>query len=276
MMPWHEEGMEGAGHVGAVARVIELPARALTARVARRAPAAPPGVERDSERHEPAAPTVKEIARSNVMRSLITIVLFVAAALSTVFATSAANASEPPGKHVEVSVLGGIHNYSKNDTALPDNLTGVPLVAGVSYRLTPNFAAEGEFTWFVPMKQTVDIGGGVEQDRKAPNSLAYQAGVRASLPLSTWTPYLSGGVGAITFLSDTSPDRLPQLDESQTVFALSFGGGAQYPVGPRWGLRADFREFVGFPGNDAAGLSSNGNADAIWLARGTVGVDYRF
>jgi opacity protein-like surface antigen len=217
-----------------------------------------------------------EIARSNVMRSLITVVLFAVAALSTLFAAASANASEPPGKHVEVSVLGGVHNYSKNDTALPDNLTGVPVVGSVSYRLTQNFAAEGEFTWFVPVKQTVDMGGGVKQDRTAQNSIAYQAGLRASLPLSRWTPYLAAGVGGLTILSDTSPDRLPQLEESQTVFALSFGAGAQYPVSSRWGLRADFREFVGFPGESTAGLSSNGSADAIWLARGTVGVDYRF
>jgi opacity protein-like surface antigen len=210
------------------------------------------------------------------MRNLITIALFAAAALSTLFVAAAANASEPPGKHVEVSVLGGFNNYSKNDTALPDNLTGIPVVGGVSYRLTQNFAAEGEFTWFVPLKQSVDMGGGVQQDRKAPNSIAYQAGLRASLPLRAWSPYVAVGAGAITFLSDTSPDRLPQLEESQTVFALSFGGGAQYPVAPHWGLRADFREFVGFPGNDTTGLSTNGSADSIWLARGTVGVDYRF
>ena len=275
MMPWHEEGMEGVAHVRASARVIEFPAHAIAAREAGAAPATP-GARRPAGTREPAAPTIAEIARSNVMRSLITIIVFAAAAIATLFATSAASANEPPGSHVSVSVLGGYNSFSKNDTALPDNLNGVPFAAGIAYRLSPNFAAEGEFTWFVPMKQSVDMGNGVTQDRKAPNSLAYQAGLRASLPLTTWTPYLTGGLGAITFLSDTSPDRLPRLEESQTVFAVSFGGGAQYPVGPRWGLRADFREFVGFPGNDAAGLSSNGNADAIWLARGTVGVDYRF
>jgi len=41
-------------------------------------------------------------------------------------------------------------------------------------------------------------------------------------------------------------------------------------------VRADFREFVGFPGDHTTGLSANGTADPIWMERGTVGVDYRF
>jgi opacity protein-like surface antigen len=204
------------------------------------------------------------------------IAVLTVAALLSLSTAAAAFAQEQNTSKVEVSLLGGIHAFNKNDTALGDNMLGVPAVAGVAYRLTPNLAAEGEFTWLIPVKQSVDVGVGSEQDRKAPQTLAYQVGLRGNLQLSTWSPYLAAGVGAMTFLSNDGSDALPRLDKSQTVFALNFGAGSQYAVNPHWGLRADFREFVGFPGNDTAGLSANGSADPIWIERGTIGLDYRF
>jgi hypothetical protein len=69
---------------------------------------------------------------------------------------------------------------------------------------------------------------------------------------------------------------VPQLEESQTMFAANFGTGVTYGLAPHWGLRADFRELVAFPSEDAAGLSSGGNADPIWMERGTLGLAYRF
>jgi opacity protein-like surface antigen len=273
MLPWHEEGMEGATHVGAGVRVIELPSRARSLHEGR-GPAATPGTHHDHEHHEPDVSTVKEIARSHVMRSLITMVLFAAAAVTTLFATPAARADESSSSKVEVSLLGGVNSFNQNDTAIPDNLVGIPVAGGVSYRLSPNFAAEGEFTWFIPVQQKVDMGSGAEQDLKPTDALAYQVGLRASYPLTSWSPYLAAGAGAMTFLSKS--DRVPSLDEAQTVFALSFGGGAQFPVNARWGLRADFREFVGFPGDNTTGLSTNGSADPVWMERGTIGVDFRF
>ena len=80
----------------------------------------------------------------------------------------------------------------------------------------------------------------------------------------------------MTFLSNTDADRLPRLTDSQTVFGINFGAGVTYPLVSRLGLRADFRELVAFPPNDAVGLSANGNADAIWMERGTLGLAYRF
>jgi len=210
------------------------------------------------------------------MKSLRVIAVVTAAVLISLVASAAAFAQERNTSAIEVSVLGGVHVLNQNDTALPDHLLSVPAVASVAYQFTPNLAAEGDFTWLIPVQRSVDLGSGGEQDRKAPDILAYQAGVRAGLPLSTWTPYLAAGVGAMTFLSNTDADRLPQLDKSQTLFALNFGAGAQVGLNARWGVRADFREFVAFPGKDAAGFSANGTADPIWMERGAVGVAYRF
>ena len=142
--------------------------------------------------------------------------------------------------------------------------------------MTNNFAAEGDVTWLIPVQQSVDLGSGASADRKAPDILAYQAGVRAGLPLDAWTPYLAAGAGAMTFLSNTGADRLPRLDKSQTMFTLNFGGGTQVGLNSRWGLRVDFREFVAFPGDHAAGFASGGSADPIWMERGTAGLAYRF
>src|SRR5262249_13966341 len=102
------------------------------------------------------------------------------------------------------------------------------------------------------------------------------AGVRASFPLNSWTPYLAGGAGAVTFLSNTDANRMPKLSDSQTAFAINFGGGASYLLAGPWGLRADVRALVAFPSNDAPGRSTGGNADPIWMERIAVGLDYRF
>ena len=206
------------------------------------------------------------------MRSLISIV---AAAAALSFTALGATPAHADGSPWEVSFLGGVNAFSQNDTAIPDNLWGIPLVAGAAYHFTPNFAAEGEVTWFIPVEQDVDMGS-VTQQSKAQNSLAYQVGIRGTLPLTSWSPYAAAGLGAMTLLSDTGSDRVPPLAESQTVFALNFGAGAGVPLNARWGLRVEFREFVGFPGSDTSGLSTNGNADPIWLSRGTVGLNYRF
>jgi len=198
----------------------------------------------------------------------------ITAGVSLIAAT--AFAQESPASRFDASLLGGIHAFNSNDTALPDHLFSVPAVVNVAYQITPELATEGDFTWLIPVQRKVDLGSGTKQDRKAPNVLAYQAGVRASLPLSTWTPYVAGGIGAMTFLSNNDSDRLPRLDESQTMFAVNFGGGAQLGLNARWGVRADFREFVAFPGKDTAGFSANGSADPIWMERGTLGLSYRY
>ena len=178
----------------------------------------------------------------------------------------------------EVSLLGGLQALNQNDTALPDNFINVPATAALTYHLNRIWAVEGEFSWMIPVKTTVDLGGTESLERKTPDMLTYQASVLAKLPMSDrpWTPYLAAGLGAITFLSSAEANRFPRLSESETAFAINFGAGASYGLGSVWALRADFREFAAFPPNDAAGLSSGNDSDPIWMERGTVGLSYRF
>jgi opacity protein-like surface antigen len=199
-----------------------------------------------------------------------------ASALSFAVLTAAsASAQESLASRTELSLMGGIQTLNQNDTGLPDNIVNVPAVGTLGYRLSRNWAIEGEFSWLIPVQQQVE-GAASTQDMKTPDILAYQANLRADLPQASWSPYLAAGLGAVTFLSNTNADVVPQLAESQTAFAINFGGGVAYPLAGRWGLRADFRELVAFPASDAVGLSSGGNADPIWMERGTLGLAYRF
>ncbi|HZE19903.1 MAG TPA: outer membrane beta-barrel protein [Candidatus Angelobacter sp.] len=209
-------------------------------------------------------------------RSTKAVIGAVVASLFIFGATSTAAAQESFGSRTEVSLMGGIQALNHNDTALPDHFVNIPAVATVTYRVTPRLAAEGEFTWLFPVKQSVDLGSGTSQDRKTPDVLAYQANLRADFPVRNWSPYLVAGAGAVTFLSNTDADRVPQLDKAETAFAINFGAGTTYGLTERWALRADLRELVAFPSNSASGLSNASGADQIWMERGTVGLSYRF
>jgi len=200
----------------------------------------------------------------------------VAVAVASLLAAGAASSAAAGESRAEVSLMGGVQALNQNDTALPDHFVNIPAVASVAYRVTDRLAAEGEFTWLIPVKQSVDTGSGVSKDLKTQDILAYQAGLRLDFPVRAWTPYLAAGAGAVTFLSNSDADRVPQLDKSETAFAINFGGGVSYGLNERWGVRADVRELVAFPSNNATGLSDASGADQIWMERGTVGLLYRF
>lgn len=203
----------------------------------------------------------------------------VLAVLALVIALLAASAyAEEGATPWEASILGGVQGLMENDTALPDNFVNIPLAAALAYHASTIFAIEGEFAWLIPVANTVSTGTGGSQDLKNPDVLSYQANLRAQLPWGApaLSPYLTAGVGAMTFLSATGADNHPQLAESETAFAINFGLGASIPLTQSLALRGDFREFVAFPQDDAAGLSDGTGADPIWMPRGTFGLTYRF
>ena len=192
--------------------------------------------------------------------------------------TAPAFAQENGTPRWEASLMGGVQGLMENDSALPDNFVNIPIAASLGYHLTTLFALEGEFAWLVPVENSVDVESGLTQDLKNPDVLTYQANVRAQLPLGTpaLSPYVTAGAGAMTFLSATDGNNYPQLETSETSFAINFGLGANVPLTESLSLRADFREFVAFPQDDAAGLSDGTEADPIWMPRGTFGLTYRF
>jgi hypothetical protein len=189
--------------------------------------------------------------------------------------TAALAQQEGKSSRAEVSLLGGVQALNANDTAIPDHYINIPLVAIATYRFTPQLALEGDFSWIIPVQQQVDVSG-AQQNLKSPDILSYQGAVRASWPLAGWTPYVAAGGGAVTFLSNTDPNRLPQMAKSQTVPAANFGAGALWPLNESLGLRGDFREVVAFPSNTDPGLSTSGKGDPIWMERVTLGLSWGF
>lgn len=189
-----------------------------------------------------------------------------------------ASGSQPDVPGFGVSASGGVIVLNENDTALPDGFVNIPIAVGAEYHISRIFAAEAEFSCLLPVEQEIELDVVNTVDRKTPSIFTYQANLIAKLPseASAWSPYVTAGCGALTVLSNTDDDRLPQLEEAQTMFAMNFGAGVSYAFTPNWEVRADFREFAAFPADDAEGFSADGTADPIWMERVTVGLAYRF
>ena len=214
-------------------------------------------------------------AKANVMATFV-LAAFVAGA--SFVAPSLAETSAEDSTPFEATILGGVQGLMSNDTALQDDFVNIPLAASLAYHATSIFALEGEFAWLIPVSNTVSVAAAESDDLKTPNVLSYQANLRAQIPVGSpsISPYITAGLGAMTFLSTTDADRYPQLAESQTTFAINFGIGTGVPLTESLSLRGDFREFVAFPQDDANGLSNGTSADPIWMPRGTFGLSYRF
>lgn len=190
---------------------------------------------------------------------------------------TAVGSARAAGPLREVSILGGVHVLNTNNsTFTSDPIITIPAAASFAYHFNPILSAVGEVSWLNPIKRDVQLPGGLTASLKAPDMLAYQANMRASLPLPGWSPYVTGGVGAMTLLKSTGPDRLIQVTSPQTAFALNFGGGVAYPLPAGFGFRCDFREFAVMPGANARALTTVDRSNAIWTERGAVGLSYSF
>src|SRR5436305_3824732 len=118
-----------------------------------------------------------------------------AAALTVLSFAAASPAFADDSSPFELSLRGGVQALNKNETALPDQFLGVPAAAGLAYHFNSMWAAEGEFSWQIPVKSSVRLRSGNSADRKTPDALFYQANAVLSLPVSsqTWSPYITAG-----------------------------------------------------------------------------------
>jgi opacity protein-like surface antigen len=175
----------------------------------------------------------------------------------------------------QVSLLGGVQGVNKNNTAFPKTFVDIPIAGELSYNFNKTWGVAGNLTWLIPVKQTVDINR-VSRKEENPNVLSYQANVLANLPLSSTalTPYATAGLGAITFLSDNSANRVPRLAKSQTAFGINFGVGTNYAIRQNWGLKLDYREFAAFPSSNTTGFSNGRSTKSVWMERAAIGVSY--
>ncbi len=182
----------------------------------------------------------------------------------SVGAAGAAGASEPGigASGLDILVSSGVTVLNENDTALPDDLTDVPIAIAGTYHINRICAVEGEVSWSLPVHREIELDATHSADRKTSHILTYQANIVATLPLAglRWSPYVTAGGRALTFLSDTVEDRRSRLENPQTVFAVHSGAGTTCRLSRRWLVKADFREFAAFPGDDAEDLSTKGIA----------------
>jgi len=178
--------------------------------------------------------------------------------------------------NVQFSILGGVQALKHNDDVFADNVYSVPAIGMLSLAINPAFALEGEFTMSVPVRQTVEFAPSMTAERKGPDLLLYQGGVRIGSPAGAWTPYVAAGAGFATFLQNAEPNRYPQIDRAQTMPALNVGAGALVRMSPMLSLRLDFREFAIFPPATASGITTDGSTETIWAPRGAIGFTYGY
>lgn len=199
------------------------------------------------------------------------LVLFVATAV-------AAQGVGASGPWTDIALSSGIHVVNETAPAFPELMSNIPLSLSATYHLSRTWAVEGEITWVVAIEQAISVDNGLELDRKTPDMLACQVSAVARIApnAGSWSPYVAAGAGTLSFLSNDEPDRQPELSESQTAFAVNFGVGTSYWLTPVWAIRADFREFVAFPTDDAWQSSGIAESDPVWMERGSLGIVRRF
>lgn len=203
--------------------------------------------------------------------------LLIAAATLGVVALAASSASaENTG--IGFSVMGGVQALNKNKATFPDHIIDVPVAAALSFDLSPVWALEGNFSWVIPVKQDIDLGGGFVRKGKSPDMLSYQGNLKANLSTSSSIrPYVTAGAGAVTLLSTKKADRIPQLASDQTAFAANAGIGAEYAISGPLALRLDLRELAAFPSKGQDGFTdSSGKTKDLWMESGTLGISYHF
>jgi len=123
----------------------------------------------------------------------------------------------------------------------------------------------------VPVLQRLHLAEGVEAQRKGPDLLLYQAGVRISAPGESYLLYVAGGGGMASFLMNAEPTRFPQINRVEDMPAFNAGAGAMFYVSRAWSVRLDFRQFALLPPGDSQ-LSSD--RSTLWLQRAAIGLTY--
>src|SRR5262249_25935809 len=156
---------------------------------------------------------------------------------------------------------------SRSPLALRSSVKGAVGVSQASFLATWNTL----LTPFAGGSQAVTTDATLD-DKRGHQVVASGTALINLLPGRTFTPYVAAGAGYIaatgdapsvtvtgsyefTFLPALNPAGIPQfhLTETDHVTIQSvvknsatgvFGGGVKYALGDRWGVRADFRDYV--------------------------------
>jgi hypothetical protein len=129
-----------------------------------------------------------------------------------------------------------------------------------TYNANRLFGLEGEFGAGLGLDQNVTVND-VTFSTKVPKTYTLNGNLLYN-PWGSdtrWVPYVTAGVGALTFRRQTNADRLGGVFDRTTFFSQNFGGGVKWFTASNWGLRGDYRFFVINGKSDVNPLFTQGN-----------------
>jgi hypothetical protein len=159
---------------------------------------------------------------------------------------SAQESAPGPGT-VEVTVIPGGATFFTN-TGNGSSFGNYNVGAGLTYNINRVVGIEGEFGSSIGISQNL-TDGGFRGTQRSPNTLTYSGNLVVSAPThSSFVPYATGGVGALTMLQKASLG----INTTETFLTGNVGGGVKwYAPNGRWGLRGDYR-FIATQSKDTA------------------------
>ena len=176
------------------------------------------------------------------MRTLVAALVISAMSFGTAHAQEVGNVG---AGRVELGVfpVGGL--FFGHYTGNSPNFGNYALGTGVTVNLNRWFAVEGEFGGGVGRRQEMQHNGVVLSNQQSPSMVAYNGNVVVSLIGSDRiiSPYVAGGVGGLTLLTNTDVTNLG-IVSNETFLTGNAGGGVKWYATRHFGVRADFRLFV--------------------------------
>jgi opacity protein-like surface antigen len=162
-------------------------------------------------------------------------------------ASARAQETTPGPGIVEVTVIPGGATFFTNSGA-GSSFGNYNLGGALTYNINRVVGIEGEVSSSIGISQNL-TDGGFRGTQKTPDTLTYTGNVVLSLPTqSSFVPYATGGVGALTMLQKASLG----INNTETFLTGNVGGGVKwYAPNGRWGLRGDYR-FITTQSKDTA------------------------
>jgi opacity protein-like surface antigen len=179
------------------------------------------------------------------VRTMVRKVAILSGAMLFTAATVFAQENVGAGR-VEVGAIpaGGLVFLQSDDGTQP-KFNNYVLGASVAGNFNRYVGLEGDLTFAVGRRQSLDFTTFSVADQKTPNLWNYNG----SVIVNPWgkdkavVPYVAAGLGGLTLMN--SPDTANiGLTTNQTYLTTNVGGGVRWFPMPHWGLRGDYRYFM--------------------------------
>ena len=138
-----------------------------------------------------------------------------------------------PGTIQVTAIPGGAIFFAGGDTE--SKFHNFNLGGAFTYNINHVFGVEGELGTTLGMTQNLL---NISSQQKTPNTLAYTGNVVVSAPLRyRMAPYATAGIGRLTLFESSALG----INSNASFVTANFGGGVNWYVNTRWGLRGDYR-----------------------------------